>query len=164
VPDIYYEDFQRPVPTLVEIDSKTYKFLVDGEKFPWHISEVGPSIRRLMDDLYAIKVEMLVTIDEKKGGIYQKDLFSPPRLGGIGFSWPITEEGFVYRCRGKYVPTLTLEFFARDVSTDIEILDERDIYEPRDVQSLSGDLYKAGTEDELSANKCDTNCQCQGTD
>jgi hypothetical protein len=38
-------------------DGVEHVFRVDGADFPWHISEGGPVVTRLGDDLYTVAVE-----------------------------------------------------------------------------------------------------------
>lgn len=98
---------------------------VDDVEFPWHIAEAGLHIRRLDDDLYGIHVELICAKQDRRGGFYQRDMYSPPQFGGIEFPWTISSEGFRYVCKPGKMPVLSLEFLAAHVATNLAVSDER---------------------------------------
>lgn len=110
-------------------------FSVDGEAFPWWISEAGPSARKLADDLYLVHVEIFATItegDDRVEGFHHGGLpdwgWPQPIMCGTEFPWCISQDGFTYRSSGSTLPTVELEFFAESVEgmpvTDHEAPDD----------------------------------------
>jgi len=111
-----------------------FKFTVDGAQFPWYISEDGPQVTKLGNELYGITVAIFCVDRETR--CYQTftvgsdDEDCPPErfsIGGVEFPWAISSDGFTYNVSSKSVPTVTLTFFARNVEDDKPILDQREV-------------------------------------
>jgi len=89
-------------------------FEVDGEEFPWWITEKGPKVAHLQD-MYAVTVE-IYCIDRKT----LRDVpFSTtgdhnhiPVFGGVEFPWYITQDGYTYHQRDDIVSYVELTFIA----------------------------------------------------
>jgi len=97
-------------------------FCVDGEPFPWLLSQEGPTARKIADDLYLVHVEILpisTTDDDRPESFYHeglKDGWAQPVLQGITFPWCISSDGFTYTSRGcRELPVVELEFLCRSV-------------------------------------------------
>lgn len=95
-------------------------FLVDGEPFPWYITEDGPIARKIADDLYQVHVLIYTCLfsGDQLHGLHHEDkdiTWDNPILSGIQFPWLITQDGFTYRASSLDVPSVELEFFAESV-------------------------------------------------
>lgn len=101
-------------------DTKT--FTVDGDPFPWFITEEGPRATRLRDDLYAVHVTVFAQDSFSCDGIQ-----APPVINGITFPWYLTEDGFTHRSRNGDIPSVELAFFTTDYFGP-DVSDERGIY------------------------------------
>lgn len=108
-------------------------FKVDGESFPWLLSEEGPTARKVSDDLYLVRVTILVVSLAGEGMpetfVHEwenADLnigWGQPTIQGIKFPWLISEDGILYRSPGSTdIPTVELEFFAEHVE-GMEVID-----------------------------------------
>lgn len=111
-----------------------YSFVVDGEEFPWYISENGPHVTKLGNELYGIKVEIYCVDRETKRYLrFEVDSGEkgwPPELFFIGdreFAWAISDDGFTYEASLTIIPTVTLTFFARSVDDDGWVDDARQV-------------------------------------
>jgi hypothetical protein len=120
-----------------------YRFDVDGEDFPWWVSEKGVEVTQLTDDLFAVKFEILCISkvydsDEHRFDncrVGEGDL--PVRLegyagrrlfiGDVEFPWDITGDGVKVECSRRIFLTVTLAFFAKDVDSNQYIEDARNI-------------------------------------
>lgn len=52
--------------TLKRLPNGGHTFLIDGEEFPWHVAEEGPTIRQFADDwpgAFILNVPILVLFD-----------------------------------------------------------------------------------------------------
>jgi hypothetical protein len=129
----------------VVFEPADHKFEVDGAEFPWYISERGPIITRVSDDLFVVDVEIVqmhrgnqqyLSFEYRSGyfGNYDGDTTwsGPPPfvpvIGGEPFPWLCTEDEMVLRFSHKQIPTLALKFYARNVSSSARIRDSRDIF------------------------------------
>lgn len=133
------------IPDLVVIrnDHSPYMFTVDGVRFPWYVSERGPLITRVANDLYIVDVEVFLMGNEDQKLVEfalkssDPDVWAVPYvplLGGVEFPWLITDDEMVLRFSHKQLPALSVRFYAHDVDTNLDVTDER-----RD-----GDVYCAG--------------------
>lgn len=110
----------------------THVFDVDGAEFPWHITEAGPRVTRLMDDFYAVNVGILCLNKETREVSFAAvgNMGRIPVIGGVEFPWYITEDGFVFRQSSKTVPSVTLSFLASQVDVEgIPMIDARETYD-----------------------------------
>jgi hypothetical protein len=111
----------------IETTKGQYRFDVDGEDFPWFVSDRGPQVTRVADDLYAIAVEIFCLDRETKdylpfttaGGRCQY-----PVIGGTEFPWTMSDTGYTFRCGWKTFPTVALTFFAEDVESSTLLIDD----------------------------------------
>lgn len=140
--DVYYDELEKladqqatpsperydpPMAKTVEVDHSKdgrARFSVDGEPFPWWVSEEGPSFKKLATDLYLVKVRIIAThtpMDDlaegfSHGGLPSGEDWPQPVILGIEFPWLISEDGFIYRSQGcKDIPTVELGFFTESV-------------------------------------------------
>jgi len=116
----------------IEDRDEPYVFTVDGEDFPWYISETGPIVTRLADDFYSVYVEIFLmdkeTHDYLPFSYVLSDFNSPPTwpiIAGNEFPWLLTEDGAQLNMSGKMIPTLKLAFLAQSVTANIPIEDKR---------------------------------------
>jgi hypothetical protein len=120
-------------------------FRVDGEPFPWWISEKGPQATRLADDLYSVRVSIFGVTDSLPETFYHEGLspsdnsgWAQPVIQGIEFPWYISSDGFTYRSGGSSeIPVVELEFFAKSVE-GIPIADEAGAPKDGKVREASG--------------------------
>jgi hypothetical protein len=126
--------------------AEEHVFTVDGEDFPWFITERGQIVKRLRDDLYSIDVE-IVQLDRATLATLPFDYTrteegcsvpSVPVIGGREFPWALTDDVMTLTFGYKVYPTLHLAFYAREVDANIPIEDLRD--NPQDVFCEGGDL------------------------
>jgi hypothetical protein len=119
-------------------------FTVDGEDFPWYVSERGPRVTQFGDNLYAVNVEIYgyAMIPEggesagrdlslKVGGYMGHHLY----IGDVEFPWDITGDGVIIRSSSKTIPSVELSFFVRNVDSNEFIADARH------VDNIDGDTY-----------------------
>lgn len=118
------------------------KFDVDGEDFPWWISEREPVVTQLADDLFSVHVEIIAVprvydnpenktlaachvgdgdLSVRTEGYMGRRLF----IGGVEFPWMITYDGFTIKTGGTTCQTVELSFFAKTVDSDDYIRDTR---------------------------------------
>jgi hypothetical protein len=120
-------------------------FCVDGDPFPWWISEEGPQVTRIADDLYSVWVGILGFLSGHSGdaalthgGLQGDEGWPQPVIIGIEFPWYISSDGFTYRSGGSSeVPVVELEFFTKSVE-GIPIADEAGAPEDGKVREASG--------------------------
>lgn len=120
-----------------------YVFSIDGEDFPWLISEKGPVVTKLADDLWKIYIEILQLSEGLEFKI-EDGCYGWPYIGGRRFPWPITSEGLVLEAgRGK-LGMLKLAFYAKNVDTNGPITDASPRESKREQWGMSGDLFRKG--------------------
>lgn len=146
-----------------------HRFDVDGQPFPWHISEDGARFTRLLDDFYRVDVDILPILRAKPdnklptGGRLYRDARTKEEarseevrdsrdgglfIAGVEFPWVIAEDGIAYTRSRTTVATITLSFFAESVDTDGEVTDEREL-DDADICSDTGNVYFHGTQVQL---------------
>jgi len=103
-----------------------HRFDVDGQPFPWLLTEDGATFTRLADDLYLCHIHIVLVRQADMAWLtFSHENQDPaPMLGDTPFPWWISEDGFTYRASKKTIPTLELSFLAVSVDTDGEIHDE----------------------------------------
>jgi hypothetical protein len=147
-----------PVAESPEDGTIEHVFTVNGEDFPWYISERGPMVARLADDWYTVDVEILLLDKnpnsegkrETLGFRYWPTWHVPyiPVIGGREFPWTCTDDEITLRFSHKMIPTLALKFFARSVDAKgIEIEDKRPQWVDRALYRAGGDLVKCGLDE-----------------
>lgn len=107
----------------VVIDLEAHRFDVDDQKFPWFISEAGPKVKQLLDDLYEVRVTVFV-----HNGFFCAGMHQQPVLSGIVFPWHITEDGMTYTATRTGPPQVELAFLAKHVEAEC-IDDVRERYD-----------------------------------
>lgn len=136
----------RVAKTVVIDPRPNYRFDVDGKDFPWYISERGPIVTQVDDELFTVGVEIFL-IDRDTHDDLTFDYgsprsgFNPPILGGREFPWLLTEDECVFTFASKVLPTLRLKFFAEKVTGDWPVDDQRE--KTGDVYATQGVLMKA---------------------
>lgn len=114
-------------------------FAVDGEDFPWLISDSGPTVSRVADDLYIVAVELLLIVappdyrvldfaytcepESYVGGRCSVPFV--PVIDGVEFPWLLTDDGCRLKFGHKMLPELTVAFFAHHVDANIPVVDVR---------------------------------------
>lgn len=92
-------------------DHDEHRFDVDGEPFPWYITEDGATFRQLCPNLYVVGVTVMVI------GRFTHHDTEQPQLDGVAFPWalhgPVT-----YTTDGTGISRLELGFLAEHVDTD----------------------------------------------
>lgn len=114
---------------LGEGEDRVHRFEVDGEPFPWHISEDGITVTRLQDALYRVDVSLIPLLKENLQPVAVRlTQGHPPRLvlGEAIFPWVVSEGGVRITSSRTALTLVTLGFFARDVDTDTRVIDNRD--------------------------------------
>jgi hypothetical protein len=127
-------------------------FTVDGEDFPWYISERGPLVTRLCDDLYTVDVELfgidretMKSLDFSYSDEGRSSVPFVPVIGGRKFPWTLAADEVVLRFGHKILPTLQLKFLALNVDAEgIEIDDQRETWNERAIYRAGGDLIRRG--------------------
>jgi hypothetical protein len=130
-----------------------HMFTVDDQEFPWYISERGPIVARLTDDLYTIDVELLLLDRETKTYLpfsyTSRGVGSVPYvpvIDGQEFPWTCTADEFVLRFSHKQIPSLRLKFYARNVDAKGIAVDDKRLTESgRDIHRAGGDLIHGKT-------------------
>lgn len=138
----------------VVIDGKpSFTFTVDGEDFPWLVSERGPKVTRVMDDLYIIDVEIL-GLSKPPFEILSIGYVNPaagvpimPVIDGLEFPWTLTDDDVVLTFGTKRYPTLQLKFYAHSVSGTAEVDDLRMTVAERARWCAGGDLIRDGKDE-----------------
>jgi hypothetical protein len=103
-------------------EDEEHRFDVDGQPFPWHITERGPAFSQLPNGLYVVRLEMFCIPKDASGlGSFAQVHGHAPVIGGLEFPWWITEAGLMYRASRKELATVQLGFFAESVDADCEI-------------------------------------------
>lgn len=129
-------------------EPEIHRFEVDGEPFPWYISEKGPQVTRLADDFWRIDIEILGLariVTEAMLPIGSSGRMGEiPVIGGIAFPWLMTEEGWSMTAGHKQIPTVTLGFLARNVDTNTPVTDLREQWADRAIWANGGDCWKPG--------------------
>lgn len=104
-----------------------HRFDVDGEPFPWHITEDGATFHRTKNGLYLVAVRIVPFLRANNAPVpFSHDWPVPaaPRLGDRPFPWAITGP-LIYTLDERGEPTIELTFVAADVDTDGEISVEK---------------------------------------
>jgi hypothetical protein len=129
------------------------RFTVDGEEFPWYISERGPQVAKIADNLFTVHVEIPLT--DKSRPWKREDAedasrwlsFSAsgyacrtPIIGGQEFPWVVTEDGFTFSASRKNFPTVSLAFFAAEVEFSDPTTGWCLIDDKREIYDVNGDL------------------------
>lgn len=130
-------------------DPQEHVFTVDGEDFPWLISERGPVVKRLHDDLYSVDVEIVLVDKATFDYVPFVNDWIPviPIIGGVEFPWLLTEDECHLTFGRKVVPKLRLAFIARHVGANIPIEDCRPGHDDEDmIFCSSGDLISGSKE------------------
>jgi len=114
----------------VEISRDTKVFKVDGEEFPWWVTDRGIRVQRVKDNLYTVKVDILCM---GKPDVRQRLTFSCTdtsfTIGDVEFPWMLTNKGVQFTMGPTQYPAVRLSFFARSVDSDYAFIDDvRDIY------------------------------------
>lgn len=134
-------------------------FTVDGEDFPWYVSQRGPIVTQLGDDWYTVDVEIFLldkgTKESLEFSYWPRSLSQGgssvpyiPVIGGRNFPWTCTDDEITLRFNHKMIPTLHLKFFARSVDAKgIEIEDRRPQWADRAMYRAGGDLVKDGADE-----------------
>lgn len=133
----------------VTINDKDFLFEVDGEKFPFYISQRGPIVDRLADDLYTVDIEIFAMDCETKRNVpvtQQEYMSCQPVINGWEFPWFTTVDGWTMRCSSRTIPTVCLAFLARDVNGDHPVIDKRPDWEGRAIWDGNGNLQRDGVE------------------
>jgi hypothetical protein len=134
-------------------EAEQHVFTVDGEDFPWYITERGQIVKRIRDDLYLIDIE-IIGLDKKTVHTIAieyliEDSPAPciPVIGGREFPWLLSEHPMTLTFGHKMFPILHLAFFAREVDANIEVQDLRDEQLP--VYCAGGYLIAPGKYDDM---------------
>uniref|UniRef100_A0AAU8GMG2 Minor tail protein n=1 Tax=Mycobacterium phage JustASigh TaxID=3158894 RepID=A0AAU8GMG2_9CAUD len=100
-----------------------HRFDVDGEPFPWYITEDGATFHRTETGLYLVAVR-IIPIHPTTGEYveFRHHVHHAPQLGTSEFPWLITGPITWQSDRGYGV--LELTFLAEHVDTDGEISEE----------------------------------------
>jgi hypothetical protein len=134
-------------------------FTVDGQDFPWVISQRGPIVKRIRDDLYSVEVEIIgFTSGEKhEAVILSVDTTTfpyTPIIGGKPFPWLMAEDDCVLTFSHKRLASLKLAFYTRNVTANIPIEDVRPAGEDYDEHVYCYGGF-AITEGKTRCNTCD---------
>lgn len=134
-------------------DGKVHAFKVDGQDFPWFISERGPQVSKLADDFYTIDVEILGVNKKRndKGECnYLEVGFRPylqPVIGDVTFPWTITEDGWRFSVARTQLPIVHLAFFAHSVDVQgVDVDDRSAAWVNRVIDDLGGNRWRHGNE------------------
>lgn len=100
-----------------------HRFDVDGEPFPWYITEDGATFHRTENGLYLVAVR-IIPVDPTTGEYveFRHHVHNAPQLGDRELPWLITGPITWQSDRGYGV--LELTFLAEHVDTDGEISEE----------------------------------------
>jgi hypothetical protein len=99
-----------------------HRFDVDGEPFPWYITEEGPRFTRVEDGSFVVHVPILPNVgvgEVVAVHVDDKGLAPYLTLGGELFPWSITEKGVDIHVASS-LTVVRLGFFARSVDVDCE--------------------------------------------
>jgi hypothetical protein len=135
-----------------------HRFTVDGEEFPWYITERGPIVTQVSDNLYTIHVEIFLIDKNNPASGYNWDLSftasgyagRTPHIGDREFPWAITEDGFTFSTSCRDFPKLSLAFYASEVEVFKNCVH---IHDARDKYDINGNLWHTaeGKQSESSA-------------
>lgn len=128
-------------------EPEVHRFEVDGQPFPWYISEKGPLATRLADDFWRIDVEILALATPTEGMLpigSSGRMGEIPVIGGTAFPWLMTEEGWSMTAGHKQIPTVALGFLAHNVDTNMPVTDLRAEWADREVIGNGGDIWRIG--------------------
>jgi hypothetical protein len=145
-------------------DDDEHTFTVDGEDFPWLLTERGPTVSRLRDDLFVVDVEIILLTKDRgetrTGEGAYCDLLSfswvadagtiapaIPIIGGVEFPWLLTMDERVLTFGHTMLPKLALRFFAKNVigNSPVEDLRPNPDVEPEAVFCAGGEMIADGT-------------------
>lgn len=152
---------------LAEGEEPEHRFDVEGNIFPWLLPEKPrPVFTRLLDDLWRVDVTLFGILGVSQGeGKPPKPRFTDdppfadqslpgmptvpgqPVIAGAVFPWRLTGNGVIYWRSHKTLPMIMLGFFARDVDTDTEVVDQRHI--DQTIVDNDGALYHESERDRL---------------
>lgn len=129
-------------------EPQEHVFTIDGEEFPWLISDRGPVVRQLRDDFYTIDVEIAMVDKMTFDYLALGDHCPPvvPVIGGVEFPWLLTDDECHLTFGHKVIPTLRLVFIARNVDANIPIEDCRRGPDDEAIYCAGGDLIADGKE------------------
>ncbi|KLI05803.1 hypothetical protein [Mycolicibacterium senegalense] len=98
-----------------------HRFDVDGEPFPWYITEDGATFHRTEGGLYLVAVRILpVLVATGELVEFRHHVHRPPDLGDGPFPWAITGP-LTWLSEEPGCAVLELTFLAQHVDTDGEI-------------------------------------------
>ncbi|MCV7174935.1 hypothetical protein [Mycolicibacterium sphagni] len=127
---------------LAEGEKPEHRFDVDGEPFPWYITEDGPRFTRLRDDMYLVHVRIIGILRESgegfTGNIFQHTYPRRIELAGHPFPWVIHEDGITYRSARMEAAYVELAFLAESIDVDCEIADRP----TTEVWSFDGNIHR----------------------
>lgn len=114
--------------SLGEGETAEHRFDVDGEPFPFFISEDGPSFTRLWDDLFRVDVTVYPVL--APGGDWvvvrvDEGLVPSLLIGGVRFPWAIADDGLTITVSRREMARVRLGFFCERLDTDGAVVDER---------------------------------------
>ena len=96
-------------------------FMVDGKDFPWYISERGPTVTRVDDELYTVDVDVILT-DKETHQFLSFGYTGPnssvpyiPVINGSPFPWLCNDAGYTLTFGSKELPLLRVAFYAHNV-------------------------------------------------
>ncbi|GJJ23719.1 hypothetical protein [Mycolicibacterium mageritense] len=99
-----------------------HRFDVDGEPFPWLITEEGATFTRTPSGLYLVGVTIFVLDLERYPAEFHHAPGSQPLIAGREFPWVITGPAvYTYDAYAQHSGHLALTFVAEHVDTDGEI-------------------------------------------
>ena len=108
-----------------------HRFEVDGEPFPWHITEDGARFRKHTSGLYQVSCTV-IPLDRTNNELLRVivDTDQPVTFECIDgtrreFPWHITGPMFI-SAGDRDIPLIALTFIAEDVDTDTEVADDQD--------------------------------------
>lgn len=91
-------------------------FTVDGEQFPWFISEEGPRATPLYGDLFAVHVDIIVLDPDGDNESFAADSWhGQPVIAGRVFPWYITEDGYCFEVSRCDCAVVKLAFLAHSI-------------------------------------------------
>lgn len=109
----------------------TYAFVVDGNAFPYLLSESGPVVTRVSDGLFTIGLKILLfRMDTMKTlpiscVAHHSSVPNVPVIDGEEFPWLCDDSGFKVSFSHKEIPSLTLTMYARNVIGNYLVTDTR---------------------------------------
>lgn len=101
-----------------------HRFDVDGDPFPWHIHEDGPTFLKTAAELYLCTVKIFPMVRATNELVeFRHFADKQPMFGDRAFPWSIVGP-ISYTVDRTGIPVLTLTFAADDVDADCEIAEE----------------------------------------